>query len=110
MSERELLSTFDYEHVAAERLPQMVFDYYAGGAGDEITVRENHAAYERLRLLPRFLRNVAKRSTTRWRSSPLKDPGGCRLQPGSRSLPTRTARPRERRVLPGSPESARAVR
>jgi 4-hydroxymandelate oxidase len=56
----------DYEQLARERLPRMVFDYYAGGAGDEITVVENRAAWQRLRLRPRVLVDVSARdlSTT----------------------------------------------
>jgi 4-hydroxymandelate oxidase len=41
------VSLFDYERLAREKLPGMVYDYYAGAAMDEITLRENRAAYER---------------------------------------------------------------
>ena len=53
-----LLNMRDYEAQARAVLPQPVYDYYAGGAGDEITVRENEAAWTRLRLLPRVLVDV----------------------------------------------------
>ena len=43
-------------------LPQMAYDYYAGGANDEVTLRENRAAYERLTLLPHMLVDVSTRS------------------------------------------------
>lgn len=49
----------DYEQLARERLPGMVYDYYAGGAGDEMTLRENERAWERLRLRPRVLVDVS---------------------------------------------------
>ena len=51
---------------ARELLPQMAYDYYASGANDEITLRENRAAYERIMLLPRMLVDVSVRhmSTT----------------------------------------------
>jgi 4-hydroxymandelate oxidase len=49
------LSVDDFEEAARERLPQMVYDYYAGGAGDEWTLRENRRAFERWVLRPRFL-------------------------------------------------------
>jgi 4-hydroxymandelate oxidase len=44
----------------------MGYDYYASGANDEITLRENRAAYERITLLPRMLVDVSVRdmSTT----------------------------------------------
>jgi 4-hydroxymandelate oxidase len=56
----------DYEQLAREHLPQMVFDYYFGGAGDEQTVRENRLGWQRWRLRPRVLVDVATRdlSTT----------------------------------------------
>jgi (S)-mandelate dehydrogenase len=44
---------------ARARLPRAVFDFYDGGAEDEITLRENAQAFGRLRLLPRVLRDVA---------------------------------------------------
>ena len=57
MSETEplFLTVDDYEPIARERLPPDVFGYYAGGAGDEWTLRENRAAFERLVIRPRML-------------------------------------------------------
>jgi 4-hydroxymandelate oxidase len=62
----DLLKIEEYEQAAAERLPQMVYDYYAGGAEDELTVRENRLAWQRLWLRPRCLMDVSQRdlSTT----------------------------------------------
>jgi 4-hydroxymandelate oxidase len=56
----------DYEQAARERLPQMVFDYYFGGAEDEVTVRDNRLGWQALKLRPRVLVDVSKRelSTT----------------------------------------------
>ncbi len=56
----DLLNVFDYEMAAAARLPQMTFDYYAGGARDEVTLHENRAAYERISLRYRVLRDVSE--------------------------------------------------
>ena len=53
----------DYEQLAAERLDAGPLGYYAGGAGDERTLRDNVAAWERLRLRPRVLRDVSVIST-----------------------------------------------
>lgn len=39
------------------------YDYYAGGSDDEITLSENLAAWRRIRLLPRVLRDVSSVST-----------------------------------------------
>jgi isopentenyl diphosphate isomerase/L-lactate dehydrogenase-like FMN-dependent dehydrogenase len=54
------VSIEDFERQARERLPQMVYDYYAGGAGDEWTLRENVRAFERWVLRPRVLVDVEK--------------------------------------------------
>jgi 4-hydroxymandelate oxidase len=52
------------DEVAARRvLPQVVFDYLAGGAQDEVTLRANWAAFERWRLLSRVLRGPGQPST-----------------------------------------------
>src|SRR5262249_50703374 len=42
----------------------MLYDYIAGGAGDEWTLRENVAAWSRFTLLPRMLRGVHDRKLT----------------------------------------------
>jgi 4-hydroxymandelate oxidase len=52
----------ELEERASESLPSMVYDYYAGGAHDEITLRENREAYQRLTLRYHVLRDVANRS------------------------------------------------
>jgi len=61
MDKRDLVSVFDYEAAAREKLPKIAFDYYSSGANDEITLRENHAAFERIRLKPRVLKDISKR-------------------------------------------------
>jgi (S)-mandelate dehydrogenase len=55
-----LVSIEDLRQVARRRLPRAIFDFFDGGAEDEVTLRENRAAFERLRLFPRVLVNVAK--------------------------------------------------
>ena len=45
--------------MARRRLPRAIFDFFDGGAEDESTLRENRAAFERVRLLPKVLVNVA---------------------------------------------------
>lgn len=53
---------YGIEHLreaARVRLPRGVFDFYDGGAEDEVTLAENCDAFRRVRLLPRVLRNVA---------------------------------------------------
>jgi 4-hydroxymandelate oxidase len=53
------LNLREYEQRARELLPQATYDYYAGGAGDELTVRENEQAWAGLRLRPRVLVDVS---------------------------------------------------
>ena len=50
----------EFEEAARQRLPQMVFDYYAGGAGDEWTLAENRRAFDRWVLRPRILNDVSE--------------------------------------------------
>jgi 4-hydroxymandelate oxidase len=59
----EPLNVFDYEAEAAKRLEPGAHGYYAGGAGDEVTLRDNVAAYGRWLLRPRVLVDVATCST-----------------------------------------------
>lgn len=56
MVEPRYLQVDDYEPVAKEKLPPDVYDYYAGGAGDERTLEENLRAFDRWVLRPRYLR------------------------------------------------------
>ncbi len=49
--------------MARRRLPRAIFDFFDGGAEDEVTLRGNRAAFERLRLVPRVLVDVAEVDT-----------------------------------------------
>lgn len=49
------------EQKAKEILSPEAYDYVAGGAGSEDTIRENLAAFRRWRIVPRMLCNVAER-------------------------------------------------
>jgi 4-hydroxymandelate oxidase len=55
-----LLSLHDLEPAARERLSEQAYAYYAGGAGDEVTLRENAAAFSRVALRPRVMRDVSR--------------------------------------------------
>jgi len=61
-----LLNIADYARAAQTKLSQEVFDYYEGGALDEVTLRENTDHWTRLKLYYRVLAGVATRdmSTT----------------------------------------------
>lgn len=60
----ELINLFEFEAAASERLTPMARDYYASGAHDEVTLRENRAAYERIKLYYRTLVDVSRRDLT----------------------------------------------
>jgi len=55
----DLLTLDDYEAAARERLPHAVYEFLAGGAADEISLRWNREAFERIALRPRVLVDVA---------------------------------------------------
>ncbi|HEX4820250.1 MAG TPA: alpha-hydroxy acid oxidase [Acidimicrobiales bacterium] len=48
----------DLRSIAKRRLPHGVFDYVDGAAEDELTMRENSAAFSRITFRPRVLREV----------------------------------------------------
>lgn len=50
----------EYEELAKEKLPKMVYDYYASGAEDQWTLRENRNAFSRILFRPRVLVDVSK--------------------------------------------------
>ena len=60
----EPVNVSDYERLAEERLDPAVFGYFVGGAGDEWTLRENVAAFNRWVLRPRMLVDVGRVATT----------------------------------------------
>lgn len=49
----------EYERYAESTLPKNAFGYYASGSNDMITLRENRAAFSRLRLMPKVLVDVS---------------------------------------------------
>ena len=52
-------SIADLRLAAKRRLPRAVFDFIDGGAEDELTLRDNRAAFSRLRLAPRVLVDIS---------------------------------------------------
>jgi 4-hydroxymandelate oxidase len=57
------VNVWDYERLAEEKLDANAQAYFAGGAGDEVTLRDNVAAFERRKLRPRVLVDVGEVST-----------------------------------------------
>lgn len=55
----EPINVFDYEALAQARMVPGAWDYYQSGSDDEVTLRANRAAFERIRLRPRVLVDVS---------------------------------------------------
>jgi 4-hydroxymandelate oxidase len=53
------INLFEYEALAQTRIEPGAWDFYQGGSDDEITLRANRTAYERIRLRPRILVDVS---------------------------------------------------
>jgi (S)-mandelate dehydrogenase len=96
----EAVNIEDLRGLAKSRLPRAIFDFFDGGAEDEVTLRENRAAFERVRLLPKVLVDVAEVDTgTQIFGSPSKLPlaigptGGIGAgRPGADLMLARTAK------------------
>ena len=56
------ISIEDLRAMARRSAPRFVFDFIDGGAEDEVTLRGNRGAFERLRFRPRTLVDVSKRT------------------------------------------------
>ncbi|KAG5551455.1 hypothetical protein RHGRI_009765 [Rhododendron griersonianum] len=56
----EITNVSEYEGIAKQKLPKMVFDYYASGAEDQWTLEENRNAFSRILFRPRILIDVSK--------------------------------------------------
>ncbi|MGH2752121.1 MAG: alpha-hydroxy acid oxidase [Actinomycetota bacterium] len=59
MDLERILNLNEFESFARERMTSYAFDYYFGGAADEVTMRDNIDAWTRHRLRPRVLADVS---------------------------------------------------
>jgi 4-hydroxymandelate oxidase len=59
----ELVCLSDFEESAKTKLPHMTWEFFNGAVADEITMRWNKEAYQRIRLKPRILVDVSKLDT-----------------------------------------------
>lgn len=55
---------YDFEYIASRVLTDQAWNYYSCGAEDEITMRENHYAYQRIYFRPKCCVNVQEVDTT----------------------------------------------
>lgn len=60
----EVLNLHDFEAVARQVMPEKAWAYYSSAADDEITNRENHAAYHRLTIYRIPFNLLIKRTST----------------------------------------------
>ena len=60
---RSILTLDDFEYEARNYMGHMAYEYVIGGAGSDVTVRENREAFNRIRLNPRVLIDVSHIST-----------------------------------------------
>ncbi|TQD82492.1 hypothetical protein C1H46_031928 [Malus baccata] len=56
----EITNVSEYEAITKEKLPKMIYDYYASGAEDQWTLKENESAFSRILFRPRILIDVSK--------------------------------------------------
>lgn len=47
-----------FEEEARQKLSNAVFDFFAGGSGEEITLKENMLQFDRIKLIPRMLKEI----------------------------------------------------
>jgi (S)-2-hydroxy-acid oxidase len=56
----QITNVMEYQAIAKEKLPKMIYDYYASGAEDQWTLQENRNAFARILFRPRILVDVSK--------------------------------------------------
>jgi (S)-mandelate dehydrogenase len=61
MNIQTALNLDDIRELARRKLPRIAFDFIDGGADDEHCLRRNREAFQRYRLLPRYLVDVSRR-------------------------------------------------
>lgn len=95
----EFVNVGDFERAAGEKLEPGVWGYFAGGAGDEVTLADNVAAWQRWRLRPRVLAGLSE-----WRT-------GSRLFETDLTMPVLVAPIAYQRLVDreGEPAMARAA-
>ena len=59
-----VVSLDDYEVLAKERVEAGAWAYLSGASADEVTLRDNRAAFERIKLCPRIFRDLSAASTS----------------------------------------------
>ena len=60
---RAPVNVLEFEAIAREKMTPSAYDYYAGGAEDEVTLARNREAFQHIALRPRVLAGTASIST-----------------------------------------------
>lgn len=60
---RAPVNVLEFEAIAREKMTPSAYDYYAGGAEDEVTLARNREAFQQIALRPRVLAGTASIST-----------------------------------------------
>lgn len=63
MSAKEPVNVSDFEAIARKKMTASAYDYYAGGAEDEVTLAANRDAFRRIALRPRVLTGTSHVAT-----------------------------------------------
>ncbi len=58
----EAYNIADLRDIAHKKLPKGLFEFVDRGTEDEVSLRNNRAVFEKIRLKPRMLVNIAKRT------------------------------------------------
>jgi L-lactate dehydrogenase (cytochrome)/(S)-mandelate dehydrogenase len=61
MNIQSVINLEDMRVLARHHLPRIAFDFIDGGTDDELCLKRNREAFEKYRLLPRYLRDVSQR-------------------------------------------------
>ena len=54
----------DLRKMAKRRLPRIAYDFIEGGVEDELCIARNESAFDRERLVPRYLVDISQRDQT----------------------------------------------
>ncbi|KTD50474.1 FMN-dependent dehydrogenase [Legionella quinlivanii] len=60
----EIINTKDFEKEARHKLTQPIYDFIAGGAGDEYTMNRNVEAFRQIQLVPQIFRSSSHTDTS----------------------------------------------
>ena len=60
----KIINVYDLENAASRVIPHGAFEYIAGGAGDELTLKENITSFNKKYIIPRVLQGIEEPDTS----------------------------------------------